>query len=406
MRKAFALGDFRRLFAGVAATLVGDSVLLLVLSIWVKDLTGSSAAAGFTFFWLVLPSVIAPLLGWVVDRFPRRTFLVWGNLASTLTVAPLLLVDQADDLWILYAAAFGYGMSFVMLPAAMNGMLKLILAEYELVDGNAAIGTTKEALRIAGPIAGAGLYTVAGPHVVVAANIVAYVVAAVIIARLRVDGDRVDRASMSTRGSLLVGLRHVRNDPLLMHPLVGVGLALVVFGFTESAAYALIDDYDKPAAYVGVLVTVQGVGAVLGGVLASPLIKRIGEPHAIIVSLTLFVAGTTGTAVAPAIGFVLAAVVPIGFGLPLMIIALMTLLQRRTPAAIIGRVSTAFDVVLGTPQTVSIAVGAMLVTLIDYRAIFAIMAVMCVVAAAYLAYTTTGKPGRTALTASDPASIR
>ncbi|MGH3358477.1 MAG: MFS transporter, partial [Nocardioidaceae bacterium] len=275
---------------------------------------------------------------------------VWGNLASTLTVAPLLLVDQADDLWILYAAAFGYGMSFVMLPAAMNGMLKLILADDALVDGNAAIGTTKEALRIAGPIAGAGIYAVAGPHLVVAVNIVAYVVAAAIIARLRVTGDEVDRARMSTRGSLLVGLRHVRNDPLLMHPLVGVGLALVVFGFTESAAYALIDDYGKPAAYVGVLVTVQGVGAVLGGVLASPLIKRIGEPYAILLSLALFVVGTTGTAVAPAIGFVLAAVIPIGFGLPLMIIALMTLLQRRTPAAIIARVSTAFDVVLGTPR--------------------------------------------------------
>ncbi|MGH3358476.1 MAG: hypothetical protein ACRDO7_06705 [Nocardioidaceae bacterium] len=54
----------------------------------------------------------------------------------------------------------------------------------------------------------------------------------------------------------------------------------------------------------------------------------------------------------------------------------------------------------------SIAVGALLVTLIDYRAIFAIMAAVCVVAAAYLAYTTIRKPGRTAIAASDPASIR
>ena len=199
MRAAFARRTFRRLYAGVGATLAGDSVLLLVLSIWVKDLTGSSAAAGLTFFWLVLPSVFAPLLGWIVDRFPRRSFLVWGNLASTLAVAPLLLVDDEAHLWLLYAAAFGYGISFVMLPAAMNGVLKLVLDEADLVDGNAAIGTTKEALRIVGPIAGAGLYTLVGPHAVVLVNIAMYVAAAGIIATLRIDGDAVETSARSTR---------------------------------------------------------------------------------------------------------------------------------------------------------------------------------------------------------------
>lgn len=403
MRRAFAHAAFRRLFGGAAATLAGDSVLLLVLSIWVKDLTGSSAAAGFTFFWLVLPSVFAPVLGWLVDRCPRRGFLFWGNLASTLTVAPLFVVNDSGDLWILYAAAFGYGMSFVMLPAAMNGMLKLILADDELVDGNGVIGTTKEALRIGGPIAGAGLYTVAGPHTVVAVNIAMYVLAAVIIRGVRVTGDVVESTSGSTKESLLIGVRHVRADPMLKHPLVGGALALIVFGFTESAMYAVTDAFERPAAFVGVIVMAQGVGAVAGGVTAAPIIRRLGEPAAIAVSLALFVIGTGMVAAAPTIEVVLAAVVPTGFGLPLMIIALMTLLQRRTPAAIMGRVSTAFDVVLGTPQTVSIAVGAGLVTLLDYRLIFALMAAVCTVATGYVLGTTVRKPGRRTELVTDPA---
>lgn len=403
MRAAFAHREFRRLYAGVAPSLVGDSILLLMLSIWVKDLTGSSGAAGLTFFWLVLPSVFGPALGWVVDRFPRRTFLVWGNLVSTLTVAPLFWVHDAGDLWILYAASFGYGMSFVMLPAAMNGMLKLILADEELVDGNGAIGTSKEALRLAGPIAGAGMYTVVGPHAVVAVNIAMYALAAVLITRVRVRGDAVAESDMSTKESLLIGIRHVRSDPLLRHPLVGVGLALIVFGFVESAMYAVMDAFDRPAAFIGIVVTIQGVGAVTGGVTAAPVIRRIGEPAAIAASLALFVVGTGGIAVAPTIGVVMAAVVPTGFGLPLMFIALTTLLQRRTPASIIGRVSTTFDVVLGTPQTVSLAVGAALVTLLDYRTVFALMAAICFVATAYVVLTTIQRPGRPADVAADPA---
>ncbi|UYM07359.1 MFS transporter [Solicola gregarius] len=394
MRAALKSRQFRRLFAGVGWTLAGESILLLVLSIWVKDLTGSSAAAGMTFFWLVLPSVLAPLLGWAVDRYPRKKFLAWGNLASILTVAPLLLVRGEEQLWIVYACAFAYGTSFVMLPAALNGLLKLILPPDDLVEGNGVLGTTKEALRIGGPITGAAIYTVAGPHAVIALTIAAYVVAACVIATMDVDGDRVEPTDESTRDSLLIGVRHVRRDPLLLHPLVGVGLALVVFGFSESVMFAIVDAFDRPAAYVGVVVMVQGIGAVAGGVAAAAVIRRIGEAAAIVCSLTLFAISTATIALAPAMWVVLVAVVPTGVGLPLTIIALMTLMQRRTPAPIMGRVSAAFDVILGTPQTISIAVGAGLVTILSYHAIYAVMAATCVTAMIYVYAMAIRKPGR------------
>ena len=45
-------------------------------------------------------------------------------------------------------------------------------------------------------------------------------------------------------------------------------------------------------------------------------------------------------------------------------------MQRRTPNRLMGRVSAAADVVLGTPQAISIAVGALLVSLISYRTMY------------------------------------
>ena len=49
-----------------------------------------------------------------------------------------------------------------------------------------------------------------------------------------------------------------------------------------------------------------------------------------------------------------------------------------------GRVSTATEVLVVTPQALSIAVGALLVTLIDYRLIFAMMSTGTALAAVYL----------------------
>lgn len=402
MRVAFRNAAFRRLFAGVGWTLAGESVLLLVLSIWVKDLTGSNAAAGLTFFWLVLPSVFAPALGWIVDRFPRRTFLVWGNFGSTLTVMPLLFVNGEEHVAIIYACAFAYGMSFVMLPAALNGMLKVILSADDLVEGNGVLGTTKEALRIGGPITGAGIYAAAGAHAVVVLTIAAYIVAACVIASLRIEGDEVERETLAPRDSLLIGIRHVRRDPILLHPLIGAGLALVVFGFSESATFAVVDAFGRTAAYVGVVVMVQGIGAVIGGLVAAALIRRIGEPMTIVASLGMFTFTMLAIAIAPQLWIVLVATVPTGIGLPLTIIALTTLLQRRTPAAIIGRVSTAFDAVLGTPQTVAIAVGAGLVTVLSYHVVYAIMAATCMLATGYVYATAVRKTGRLPDQGTDP----
>ena len=46
MKAAFARPGFSRLYAGLTASMFGDSIMLLVLSMWVKTLTGSNAQAG------------------------------------------------------------------------------------------------------------------------------------------------------------------------------------------------------------------------------------------------------------------------------------------------------------------------------------------------------------------------
>ncbi len=79
VKAAFGQPGFRLLFAGQLASMIGDSLMLIVLAIWVKDLTGSNGAAGLTFFFLAIPALVAPLFGMFVDRFKRRTLAVLGQ---------------------------------------------------------------------------------------------------------------------------------------------------------------------------------------------------------------------------------------------------------------------------------------------------------------------------------------
>ena len=185
-------------------------------------------------------------------------------------MAPLLLVHDKDQVWIIYVVAFLYGVSWVVIPGALNGLLKEMLPEDLLVDANASLSTTKEALRLFGPLVGAGAVHLGRRLVRRGAR------RGVVRGRRRSPSPRsgCTRTSRSGRPdtgrpSSVRASRHIWHDAVLKHTLLAVAMALLVVGFMESAVFAAVDSYDKPASYVGVVISVQGVGAVLGGISSS-----------------------------------------------------------------------------------------------------------------------------------------
>ena len=273
MKGAFGTRGFKRLYVGLTADMFGDSLMLIVLSMWVKTLTGSNGAAGLTFLWLTLPALFAPAFGYLVDRVPRRSFLVVSNLLSALALMPLLFVRDASDVWIIYIVAFLYGISFVVNPAALNGLLKDMLPEAVLVDANASLAVTREGLRLVGPLLGAGAFALVGNGSLVAvADAVTFVIAAAAVASIKVTEHQEEHVPMHWRAEVSAGATYIRRTPLLLHTTLALGICLLVLGFTESAVYAVVGAFGKAPTFVGPVVTVQGVGAIISGLLSSRVV--------------------------------------------------------------------------------------------------------------------------------------
>ncbi|HEU5144984.1 MAG TPA: MFS transporter [Dermatophilaceae bacterium] len=384
MRKAFAHRGFPALFAGTTTSMLGDSIMLLVFSMWVKELTGSNGLAGLTFFWMVVPTLFAPLLGGPIDRVRRKPLLVWGNVASAVMVLPLLLVQGRGQVWIIWSVAFLYGISFVVLPAALNGLLKELLPEDQLVDANASLQTVKEAFRLVGPLIGAGLYGAFGGWAVALVDAASFVLAALFIWRVRVREERPVREEGDYWTELTAGVRHLAGEPVLKHVLVAFACMLLVIGFAEASIFAILDAFGRPVEFASVIVTVQGVGAVVGGLMASRVVRRYSEPGAVLIGLVVLAMSLWVVAAATGLPALFGAVVVLGWSLPVLFVAYTTLVQRRTPQRLMGRVGTALEVVLGTPQAVSLAVGAALVSLLSYHVIFAVMGAVTLLGAVYL----------------------
>jgi MFS family permease len=203
----------------------------------------------------------------------------------------------------------------------------------------------------------------------------AYAVAITAVSTLRVRDDVVLPPELHWRHEFVAGLTHVYRDKLLWWPMLAIGGCIFAFGFLESLVYAITDAFGQPATFVGVIVSIQGVGALAGGLLSSRIIHRVGHVCAIVISLALFVVSLAVMALAPTLPLVIAGAVPLGFGLPVLIVAINTLVQIRTPNRLMARVSTTLDALIGTPQIISIAIGAGLVALVDYRVLLGAMTV-------------------------------
>lgn len=384
MRRLLGHRDARVYVIGQVFSLFGDSCLWLAMGIWVKTLTGSNAAAGLTFFFFTAPTLLAPISGLLSDRVRRRPLLLATNIAIGAAVLLLLLVHSSEQVWLVYLVMALYGLSYTLFGPAQSALLVLIVPADLLPDANSTLRTIQESLRLVGPLTGAALFVAIGAHAIVVIDAGTFAAAAISLLVLRLREPLPHPSPGRWRTELLAGIRHVSRATQLRHVVTAGAISTTVFGFAETITYAIAGKglHQHPA-FVGILVAIQGVGALIGGATAAPLIRRLGEGRLVGGALLTAAAGALlelPAILAPiAVGFVL-----FGAAIPWVVVALISLTQRLTPNELQGRAYSAVDTLITVPQTLSIALGAGLITLTGYRALLAAMAAVMSTAAAYL----------------------
>src|SRR5581483_4373439 len=147
--------------------------------------------------------------------------------------------------------------------------------------------------------------------------------------------------------------------------------------------FSVFSALGQAPSFFGVFATIQGTGSVAGGLSAAAVVRRIGEVRTVGLGLGLFAVADL-CLIVPSLGVVLVAGPLAGVGVAWAVVGFSTALQTRTPLAIQGRVSAAADLSLSVAQTASIATGALLSTLVDFRVLFVVMAAVVLASAGYL----------------------
>src|SRR5256885_4263343 len=99
MRRLLSYRDVRLLIAGQTLSAFGDWAMWIVMAVWMKSLTGSSARAGLVFFVLALGNLAGPLGGLLADPVRRRPLMIATHRTLGGSVLVLLLLHGNGDAW-------------------------------------------------------------------------------------------------------------------------------------------------------------------------------------------------------------------------------------------------------------------------------------------------------------------
>ncbi|MFE9029995.1 MFS transporter [Streptomyces iakyrus] len=355
-------GGFGRLWSAAVLSSFGDALRTAALPLLAVTLTddplliASVTACGY------LPWIVFGLLGGAVaDRVDRRRAMWTVDALRGLLVAVFAVAVALGhaSIGLLIVLAFALTTLQTLFDNAATALLPALVDRDGLGRANARLMTGQ---RVAGGLLGGPavpLLLAAGAAVPFAADAVTFLVAAALIATLPAPApDREPRPAGGTlRREIAEGLRVLTRDKALRALCTATALCNIGMGALVATLVIMVTGWlDAGSTGYAVATTAYTVGSLAGGAAGGRLVARFGRMRLVLV------AGTAQTAALLVMGSVrsmvalVAALAVFGFMGMVWNVNTMTLMQQRSPAELLGRVSSAFRTlaVAGTP------VGALL----------------------------------------------
>ncbi len=276
-------------------------------------------AAGFAVL-LVPYSVIGPFAGAMLDRWDRRTVLLWANVLRMLliVVTATVLYFGGGETPLLLLALTTVGLSRFVL-AGVSASLPNVVRPAWLVPMNSLLATVGSGFAAAGAVAAVAIIGAVGAGdvgsgVAVAASASGSVAGAIASARFApralgpatlVDTRRLREALVDIAAGLKSGAVAVWQSPTVTAAMTGIGVHRIAFGI-DTLIMVLILREDTasslPAglAGFGIAVGAAAAGMLLAALLTPFVLPRLGRVRTIVCALigaavvqVTFIAGLT-----------------------------------------------------------------------------------------------------------------
>lgn len=339
---------FRLLWYGQIVSQLGDWFASIALYTLLLRLTGSGQAVGLLLVAELLPAtLVGPYAGVLVDRLPRKALMIIADVGRALLVLLFLLVRDAGDIWIIYAATALKVVLATFFEPARSAVVPAITSRDELVAANAISGATWSAMLAIGAALGGLVAGTLGITAAIVIDAASFLLSAAIIWRIPLREEhlapRADADGPPPDGGLAAGVRF-----LVSHREVALyastkalwslgGGILVLLTLLGRQVFPLGAD---GALSIGLLYAARGVGAAIGPLLiqrifgsSQTFLRRALGPAVLLTGLGYLAAGA-----APSLPLAALCVLIAHMGGSTQWVFSTVLLQMNVPGRMLGRV--------------------------------------------------------------------
>ena len=345
--------NFLLLWQGQLVSHLGNQAFLIATTLYVLQVTGSASLVAGAMMAATLPLVIVgPIAGAVADRRSRRSILVSSDLLRAITIGGLAAVilwhphlTSSHIILIIVAAAFNGIMSALFAPA-FQALVPDLVPHDRLAAANSLNQMSTQASTLIGQALGGVLYAAWGPVPLLLLDALSFAYAG--FATWFLPADRpTARIRTSVRLGLVRYVADTRAGVAYVWRHSGMTTVLGIFAGVNCLfmpVVVLLPFYTREILgtgpeWFGFLLSGAGIGALIGSVAASIMLRRARANTTLIrLCLAGVAAGVLVLAATAATWLALAAFVGIGALSSIINVTVITAFQSAVPAEMRGRV--------------------------------------------------------------------
>jgi predicted MFS family arabinose efflux permease len=382
--------DFGIVLVSQGISAFGDAVNSLALTLLVFALSGSGFVMGVVAALTALADFAFALpAGSFADRHDRKRMLIGADLGRAILTGliPLTVLLGGPALGVVILVAAPLAILRAVFRAAFVAATPALVGRSNLARATAILEVVISAAYIVGPAIAGILATAIGPGPTLAIDALSYVVSVVGLQLVsRPLRPPVGRPPSRIIDDIREGLRYVARDPVL-RPLVSiVALATAIYGPVVTVlTFRVVDDLGQPESIVGVALTVFGVGAMVGSLLATRFHRLAGSGVAALASVAAMGISLIAIAMLDAIPALVVATAAVGASETWLGVALVSLRTAASPDALLGRIASVSRVAsLGLQPIGALVIGLVVDATSGTTATVVMGIALCVVALAFL----------------------
>lgn len=360
--------NFTFYLIGIAFSNIGSAFTTFVFPLMILKLTGSAFQVGIVSALSIIPYAILGLpAGALIDRLNKKTIMKCADiirLISYLSI-PVLSFYNMLSIFQIYVVAIISGIGLVFHSISEVSIIPSIVKEEDLASANSYIYATQNVSEFLGPIIGGLLYTYMGYSILIFIDSMTFLLSFFSLILIKIETKSIfNQEKLSGKNFLSdvkVGFDYLLSNSTIRVMAVVVSLSnLIISPYYIYIVMFVKEDMNQSSQALGLVLGISSLGALIGSLSASFLLKLFNFGKLIVIILFL---DTIFRLMLPFSTYIFILIPLLGLTYmtqSILNIAIITLRQKKCSEHMLGRVNSVFKTMVFAFRAIGLFLGGIL----------------------------------------------